>query len=52
MNNSTVMNILAAAVFIILVIVAVKFAIRVLLPISIIIIAAYIVYIVVAGRRW
>ena len=53
-NNNIIRTIITVGILILLFIIAVsilQFAIRTLLPIAIIIIAAYIVYMVVTGKR-
>lgn len=54
MNNNIVKTIITVAVLVVLFAAAIsllKFAIRVLLPIAIIVIAAYIIYMIVSGKR-
>jgi protein-S-isoprenylcysteine O-methyltransferase Ste14 len=53
-NNNIIKSVIMVGILILLFIVAVsllKFAIRTLLPIAIIIIAAYIVYMVITGKK-
>ncbi|MEG6611816.1 hypothetical protein V6C42_02995 [Pseudoclostridium thermosuccinogenes] len=53
-NNNIIKSVITVGILILLFIVAVsllKFAIRTLLPIAIIIIAAYIVYMVITGKK-
>jgi predicted PurR-regulated permease PerM len=51
MNNLTLKKIITGVVLFILLVIAIKFAVKVLLPIAIIVIAAYIVYMLVSGFR-
>jgi len=51
MRNDTLKTIITAIILIALIVVAVRFAVRVLFPIAVVIIAAYIVYMVITRNR-
>lgn len=51
MGRNSFVTLITGIFLFILVIAALKFAVRVLLPIAIIVIAAYIVYVIITGKR-
>jgi len=51
MRNDTLKTIITALILFVLIVVAIKFAVKVLFPIAVIIIAAYIIYMVITRNR-
>lgn len=51
MNALTLKKVITTIILIVLLIVLIRFAVRVLLPVAIVIIAGYIVYILVTGKH-
>jgi len=51
MRNDTLKTVITGIILLELIVVAIKFAVRVLFPIAVVIVAAYIVYMVITRRR-
>jgi len=51
MGSNTVKSIITGVILLILVVAAIKFTFKVLLPIAIVVIAAYIVYMLITGKK-